>query len=73
MTVSETWEMRCPECQRDDRIDITAMIDIRLTPDGSSIDEAEDGDHYWDDNHLAQCRACGHSATVGTFAVRATP
>lgn len=68
-SVREAWQMQCPSCGADNQIDVTAMIAVRLTPDGTDIETAEDGNHHWDDNHPAVCRACSYAGTVASFAV----
>ena len=66
--VREAWQMQCPKCRADDQIDVTAMIDVRLTPDGSDVDEAEDGTHRWNRNSPAKCCRCGYEGIAGEFA-----
>jgi len=59
--------MRCPECRETDRIDIAAIVWVRLCRDGTDILSAANGDHEWDDGSPAVCHACGHCATVARF------
>jgi hypothetical protein len=66
-TVWAAWQMKCPKCRADNQIDITAMIDVRLTPTGTDADESEDGNHYWEDTYQAKCCQCGHRGTVKDF------
>lgn len=66
-TVTKMWEMQCPNCGFDTRIDISAQVYVRLLPDGTSPDEAEDSSHVWDNSSTAVCYECGHVGTVETF------
>jgi len=59
--------LRCPECGTGDEIDIAATVHVRLCRDGTDVFAAANGDHEWDDNSAAHCRACHHSATVAAF------
>lgn len=70
MSVRENWEMECPQCHDDSQIDVTAWIDVRLTPDGTDADEANSGDHEWDGGSPCCCVACGFSGRVSDFAVK---
>jgi hypothetical protein len=69
-TVSYSWNMRCPKCGADDRIDIAATVFVRLTSDGTDADESKIGDHEWDNDSLAVCYACGFSVTVRDFEIK---
>ena len=66
-TVREAWQMQCPKCRADNEIDITAMVDVRLMPDGSDTYESEDGNHYWDDTSPATCGGCGFHGPAREF------
>ncbi len=66
-TVKEAWKMACPECGDDLRIDIAAVVWVRLTPDGTDITEAENGDHEWSDRSKAVCGTCGYTGNVRKF------
>jgi Pyruvate/2-oxoacid:ferredoxin oxidoreductase delta subunit len=70
-TVTETWNMACPECGADDQIDIAAQIWIRLCPDGTDAAAAANGDHEWRDTDAAVCHGCGHQSTVAAFTRKA--
>jgi hypothetical protein len=59
--------MACPNCGRDDQLDVTMLIDARLTPDGDDIDEADNHDHEWDRDAWCKCGACGHLGHVYDF------
>jgi hypothetical protein len=67
-TVSNNWGMRCPRCGADDGLDITALVDIRLTPRGSDADESRCGDHEWDDESGCSC-GCGFNGPVKDFRI----
>jgi hypothetical protein len=66
-TMNNCFEMRCPKCAGEDRIDVAATVWVRLTGDGTDADEAHEGGHYWEDESSARCDACGHSGTVREF------
>jgi hypothetical protein len=65
-TVFEEWEMRCPQCDRDDHIDVCVNVWVRLCPDGTYIDAA---DHEWDQDSLALCARCSFSGSVRDFQI----
>jgi hypothetical protein len=67
MSVYTNWDMRCPQCNKDHKIDVAAKIWVRLVPDGTDVDEAQDHDHEWDENSQAICRACDFQGTVADF------
>jgi hypothetical protein len=67
MSVFSTWDMRCPQCFEDHKIDVAAKIWVRLVPDGTDVDEAQDHDHEWDEKSPAVCRACDFQGTVFDF------
>lgn len=67
-TVKQAWEMCCPKCGEDDRIDVLALVWVRLTPDGTDRDEPDGTDEDWDNNSPCSCNHCGHRGTVGDFA-----
>ena len=67
MTVKEIWEIACPKCGDDQRIDICANIWVRLFFDGTDPYEATNQDHYWDSKSQAVCNTCHHHGTVATF------
>jgi len=58
------FDMVCPKCGRTDQLDIAATVWVRLTPDGTDNDAADDGDHEWDDDSVCRCAACGWAGTV---------
>ena len=63
-TVRETFGLACPECRRDDKLEIWALTMVALTPDGSV---EIDGCHEWSESHHCECRACGYQAQVERF------
>jgi hypothetical protein len=67
-----SFDMRCPKCGGDTRIDIAATVWVRLTPDGTDTDEATEGGHFWDDDSPARCDACDHNGKVKEFQPEAT-
>jgi hypothetical protein len=68
MSVLKTWGMRCPVCEDDSCIDVTARIDVRLVHEGTEVGEARNNDHEWDKDSPASCD-CGFSGTVKDFEV----
>ncbi|MCY4587100.1 MAG: hypothetical protein OXB98_13780 [Bryobacterales bacterium] len=64
-TISEAWQMICPECHRDDNIRIFATVEVVLTPQGT--DEAEDSTTVWDNHNSAYCNRCGYSGILQGF------
>lgn len=65
MSVFEAHGMCCPRCGKDEHLDVTASVDVRLTPLGSDAELAFDGSHQWDDNSVAACLHCDWSGLVG--------
>ncbi len=66
-SVKEIWGMACPNCGDCLRIDVSANIWVRLSPDGSDPYEAKIQDHEWSNDSPAFCGTCGHPGTVATF------
>lgn len=58
---------RCPLCGDRSEIDITALVDVRITDDGSDATLANDQTHFWEGHSPAQCGACGHTGEVYEF------
>jgi hypothetical protein len=65
--VSNQFDLRCPQCRREDSIDILAAIWVRLTHDGTDPDLAHNGDHEWGDNSPAFCAHCKYIGPVSRF------
>lgn len=65
-TVIEEWGLCCPNCGRDDMINITikTTFEVRLTPHGTDGDPL---DHEWDDDSDCTCSACNHSGKISDF------
>ena len=63
-TVSEAWQMICPECRRDDNIRIYATIAVILTPMGT---DPTDSDTVWDNASNAYCDQCGFNGILQDF------
>jgi len=61
------WNMACPTCKRTDKIDIQALVWVRLLPDGTDPDLTDDRSHIWDDGSKACCTHCGTSGAVWEF------
>lgn len=68
-TVKQMWESCCPQCRRDDQIDVAAQVWVRLTPDGSDQDEAENADTEFNQQSGAMCAACGFHGNLDDFRV----
>ena len=60
MSVKEQYNMKCPECDRDDalQVEITVMAD--LSDEGTE----PAGDHEWDSDSFCRCNECGWSGKV---------
>lgn len=69
-TVKSNWQMACPKCRRDSKIDIAANIWVRLVPDGTDQDESADSSVDWNDDSLCICRACGHAGAAKQFEIK---
>ena len=67
------FSMRCPKCNASDRIDVQALVWLRLSPDGTDPYEARNQDHEWGDVNVAQCCACEHIGTVKDFEIAEQP
>ena len=65
--MSNCFNMRCPKCGNEDRIDIAALVLVRLTADGTDADITDCGDHEWTDESRACCAACDFTGTVKDF------
>jgi len=69
MSVRSEWEMICPNCLDDSRIEVTIQTGALLTEDGTDMDEAQDGDHTWDETSAASCQNCGFEGKVMAFSI----
>ena len=69
MSVSSEYGLSCPRCGHDNRLDITALINVRLTADGTDPDDAADTSHEWDQDSTCQCIQCGFRAKVRDFSI----
>lgn len=58
---------RCPVCGDRDAIDITALVDVRITDTGTDADLAADGTHFWEGHSPARCGACDHTGEAYEF------
>lgn len=72
-SVRESWKIACPRCGDDQRIDICAAVWVRLTPDGTDVMGAANGDHEWSEHSTAECQTCGHSGTLDSFEAGEAP
>jgi hypothetical protein len=58
--------MRCPKCKGTGRIDVQAIVYLRLVRDGTDADASQNGDHEWSTESAASC-ACGFHGKVYDF------
>ncbi len=58
--------MRCPKCSQDDRFSISAVVECRVTDDGSE----PVGDHVWGETGATRCPECGREGPLGEFQER---
>ena len=58
--------VRCPNCSRNDRFTITAIVACEVTDDGSE----PVGDHEWDDASSTRCPECGRAGLMREFRER---
>lgn len=65
--MSNFFDMRCPKCGDEHKIDIQASLWVRVTSDGTDADASGNGDHEFTPESPAVCGSCGHSATVAAF------
>jgi hypothetical protein len=63
LSVYDTHEMRCPMCQQDSELDVEATISVRLTRQGTSIDDARDDSLSWNEESSCSC-SCGWAGRV---------
>lgn len=66
--MSNFFNLRCPQCGKEDEIDIQASVWLRLTSDGTDADASACGDHIWDNDSPAECAACSYAGPVKLFA-----
>lgn len=65
--------MACPDCGRSDRIDVGAIVCVRIIGSVDSADSETDADaaqdhsHEWSGENSAQCQACGFAGIVRNF------
>ena len=64
MSVKTEWAMQCPICGGDDKLDVVAIVSVRLTADGTDTDESSNGNHEWDEDSRCNCEGCGWSGKV---------
>lgn len=67
-TVAQEWNMRCPSCEGDNNIIISALVSVKLCPDGTDDDETFDG-HEWDKKSPCRCSNCDFSGQVSDFEI----
>jgi hypothetical protein len=67
--VMKEWNLACPNCRRDNRLDISIAAWARLSADGTDVTAARDSSHEWDGNSRMVCTACNFTDIVYEFAV----
>lgn len=65
--MSNFLDLRCPECGREDCIDILAEIWVRATEDGTDPDQAGVRDRGYTPRSSVRCCACAHEARLADF------
>jgi hypothetical protein len=70
--VMQTFGMGCPCCNRDNALDIQAIVWVRLTPNGTDAELPDDGSHDWDNASAARCNACGWEGAAGDTLIKKT-
>ena len=68
-TVKQAWGLECPKCRSDEAIDINAVVQVRLYPNGTDEREAADASHTRDGDSAAFCRECDYEGRVSHFRV----
>ena len=68
-TVREEWGLQCPQCGRDDKLNIAMLVWGRLYADGTDTSVPDDSSHTWNDQSDCQCAACGFESRVVAFSV----
>jgi hypothetical protein len=67
MRVCDSFDVKCPKCGDDQKIEVAAIVWARFTEDGTDTSEPDDSSHEYDNGSAAACRACGHSAPFSEF------
>ncbi|WP_298242054.1 hypothetical protein [uncultured Bradyrhizobium sp.] len=65
--MSNFFDLICPKCGADDRIEIAMHVWARVTEDGTDTDLATNGDHEFCPQSPAICTGCGLVGTVRLF------
>ena len=60
-------DMRRPNCDGEDLIEIQALVWIGVCEDGTDADASQDGDQHYTPESSAECVACGHHGAVRSF------
>jgi len=64
-TVRDEWNLECPSCHSDERLQVALTTMADLTPEGTD----PWGDHEWDDKSFMRCAGCGHCGCVADFEI----
>lgn len=64
-TVSDIFNVRCPDCGSDSALMVVITVLAHLSPDGTDPDD----DHHWDDESNCICGACDRIGTVKDFRI----
>lgn len=63
-SIRDAWNMLCPSCKQDDKLDICATANVRLCPDGTDAYQAHNTGHTWDSTSTVTCAGCNWRGTV---------
>jgi hypothetical protein len=73
MSMTNAFDMRCPNCGAEDCIDIQARLWVHVTDDGTDPDASDNGNHEWTQDSPALCTACGYCWRVRDFEPESNP
>jgi ribosomal protein S27E len=65
--MSNFLDLRCPNCDDDDQVDILAKSWVRVTDEGTDPDQAGNRDWCYTPASAAECGVCGHSGVLADF------
>src|SRR4051812_28198418 len=61
------FDLRCPQCHKDDKIEILAKAWVRITPIGTDASLTSTLDHQWHGTSQCRCGHCGFDRYVVYF------
>lgn len=62
-STSEAWEMICPTCKDDSKLEVLVKVWATLSAQGTDTETARDHSHDWDGSSFCQC-GCGWNGLV---------